>query len=283
MKKKMLALSVLGAGAAIGAAIAPSSQKHPLEPVFRDRCFAHRGLYDNSQIAENSLEAFSMAAEGGYGIELDVQLSADNQVVVFHDDCLLRMCGIDAPVNSRTYQQLSQLPLGDTAQSIPLFQDVLKLIDGSVPLIVELKSTTQIGTLCLLTYDLLRNYKGPFCIESFNPLIVDWFRKNAPQIMRGQLAMKSKKSGGLEVVHSMLLSNLMYNFLSRPHFIAYDCRDNNCKHVLFLCRAMGAFLVGWTVHEEDYERCCQQFDSIIFEGFYPPRMIERSPEDGFEE
>lgn len=194
--------------------------------------------------------------------------------MVFHDDRLLRMCSIDAAVADKTFAELSRLPLGDTSQTIPLFSEVLKLVDGKVPLIVELKSTTDIDTLCLLTCDLLRQYEGPFCIESFNPLIVDWFRRNAPHIMRGQLAMDSRKNG-LAAVNSALLANCLYNFLSRPHFIAYDCRSNETKKVLTLCRKMGAVLVGWTVHEEDYDRCCQQFDSIIFEGFCPPRFIDR--------
>lgn len=270
---KFLSLAAFGAGAALAASMAPSCKPHPLAPQFIGRSFAHRGLFNNRTICENSLEAFAFAVDNNYGIELDVQLTADGKVVVFHDDSLLRMCGVEKQVNSSTYRELASLTLGSTDQTIPLFKDVLALVDGRVPLIVELKSTADIAPLCLKTYDLLRKYDGPCCIESFNPLIVDWFRRNAPQIMRGQLATKMGKGGGLAAqANSYALSHLMYNFLSRPHFIAYDQRyRDSCA--LKLCRALGAFTVAWTVTKENYVKNAACYDAVIFEGFFPPAHI----------
>lgn len=272
--KSFLALTALGAGAAFASSIAPSCKPHPMAPLFINRNFAHRGLFNNRDVCENSLEAFAFAVENNYGIELDVQLTSDGKVVVFHDDRLLRMCGKEKAVKDCTYQELLRYPLGDTDQTIPLFKDALALVDGRVPLIIELKSTTEISALCLKVYDLLRKYSGPFCIESFNPLIVDWFRQNAPQIMRGQLATKTQGEGTLfSRANSFALQNLMYNFLSRPHFIAYDQRYRG-NQVLKLCRAMGAFTVGWTVTKENYVKNASAFDAVIFEGFFPPSRTD---------
>ena len=101
--------------------------------------FAHRGLHDNNhQIPENSLAAFQRAVDAGYGIELDVQLSADRIPVVFHDATLSRMCGIDRRVDELTFAELRQLSLGNTKEQIPSFQEALAFVNGKVPLLVEL-------------------------------------------------------------------------------------------------------------------------------------------------
>ena len=158
--------------------------------VFKGVFYAHRGLYDNQRgIPENSLSAFRAAAEKGYGVELDVQLSSDGAVVVFHDDTLDRICGVRGDVIDYRLEQLQQMKLLDTEESMPLFTDVLAVLsEGAGPLIVELKSGKRNDELCEKTRNLLRDYPGIYCVESFDPGIVSWFRKNAPEIIRGQLA-----------------------------------------------------------------------------------------------
>ena len=151
--------------------------------------FAHRGLHDNNhQIPENSLAAFQRAVDAGYGIELDVQLSADQIPVVFHDATLGRMCGIDRRVNELTFAELRQLSLVNTKEQIPSFQEALALVNGKVPLLVELKMEHLDFDIPRKADALLSEYSGDYCIESFHPAALYWYRKNRPQIFRGQLS-----------------------------------------------------------------------------------------------
>ena len=128
---------------------------------FQNWYYAHRGLHNNdSDAPENSARAIKFAVEKGYGIELDVQLTKDEKVVVFHDATLKRVCGVDAKVNSMTYEELQQLRLFDTEEKIPLFSDVLKIIDGKVPLIMEVKMVNAKTRVCELANKELEGYKG---------------------------------------------------------------------------------------------------------------------------
>lgn len=271
MVKEILAMTALGALAGT-ATIAPDMTGHPLESRFKNRNFAHRGLFDNKDVMENSLLAFMNAAKAGYGIELDLQLTLDGKVVVFHDESLQRMCGVHKKVCECTWEELSQYKLGYTMQTIPLFSSVLDTIAGEIPIIVEIKTTDEVDYTCLRIYDLLRYYIGDYCVESINPLIVGWFKTNAPQVMRGQLAMRFSDKGMFGKAQSAILSNMMFNFISRPHFIAYE-HHNSDNYVLKLCKSLGAFTIGWTVLEKDYDKAKRDFDSIIFEGFEPPKKI----------
>ena len=191
---------------------------------FRGVYYAHRGLYDNLHgVPENSLPAFRAAAAAGYGVELDVQLSSDGRVVVFHDSTLNRICGVRGKVADFPLAELQRMKLLDTAETIPLFPDVLSVLQhGAGPLIVELKSGSRNDELCVKTRDFLLQYPGIFCIESFDPWIVRWFMKNAPDFIRGQLAQPredySRKGSPLL---PWLLSGCRFSFLNKPDFIAY--------------------------------------------------------------
>ena len=257
--KHLLSLALMGAGAC-ALCVMPSFQKHPLQRKFFHRCFAHRGLFDNQTRCENSLSAFEAAAQAGYGIELDLQMTADGKIVVFHDDDLQRMCSSPLVIEQATYAQLQEYNLGETFEKIPLFSQVLAQVNGRVPLIVEIKSTERIERTCLKVYDLLRNYPGDYCIESMNPLI-----------MRGQLATHiPSKDNPLTAISSAALGGMMFNILSKPHFIAYDHRFAQDSHSFSFCKSCGALTVGWTIREQDYEAAIHQYDAIIFEGFLPP-------------
>lgn len=266
--KHLISLALLGAGAYVLSS-APSFRVHPLEKNFSHRCFAHRGLFNNDDCCENSLSAFEAAASAGYGIELDLQITRDGKIVVFHDSSLSRMCGVNLKVEQTDYQTLQQHYLGKTEETIPLFSEVLQLVNGRVPLIVEIKTTEQIERVCLSAYDLLRKYNGDYCIESMNPLIVHWFSKNAPQIMRGQLATRLEEKGAAAIPASVL-SGMKFNFFAKPHFIAYDHRYAANSSAFRFCKSCGALTVGWTIREQDFEAAKKMFDVIIFEGFFPP-------------
>lgn len=242
---------------------------------FLGRNFAHRGLHSpDKRIPENSLAAFGLAAEAGYGMELDVQLSRDGQVVVFHDDDLKRVCGREERVDELTWPELHTLSLCGTTERIPLFSQVLDLVDGRTPLIVELKSGRRNRELCRKTLALLRGYAGDACIESFDPRIVAWFRFHAPDLLRGQLAQPPAKyrADGHPPIISFLLGNTLFNFAGRPQFIAYRIGPRPLP--VRLAEAMGALRVGWTSHERQNER---GRDAVIFEFYRPERRYDPDP------
>ena len=266
---------ILPAAAAVAAAAgtlcfltAPGRAGKAQKKPFMYKNFAHRGLHKKDKtVPENSLAAFERASSYGYGIELDVQLSKDGQVVVFHDDTLNRVCGVDSRVDEKTYDELSKISLCGTTQTIPLFSEVLKTVRGRGPLIVELKNGKRNEELCEKTYALLEKYSGEYCIESFNPFIVRWFKKNAPEVIRGQLATPPKDyNGEVGPITAVILGNCLLNFLSRPQFIAYKITPK--PFTVKLCEALGAMKVAWTSHDWVNEKF---YDAVIFE-FYKPKL-----------
>lgn len=223
--------------------------------------FAHRGLHGEG-VPENSLSAFRAAAEAGVGIELDVQLSSDGVLMVFHDETLVRMTGKEGKVSDYTCAALREMHLGESGDTVPTFADVLALVSGRVPLLVEVKYHNRIGETCEKTAALLDAYAGAYLIESFHPMAVRWFAKNRPAVVRGQLssaACKRKLTPSNFMVDSMIL-----NFLSRPDFIAYSVNDK--KHFPFLlAKLWHPYTVAWTVRTEAQLAAAKSFDQIIFE------------------
>ena len=274
MKRTMKAL--IGLGALCTAlpiwAVAPGHISRSKKSIFRGINYAHRGLHSRDRsIPENSLAAFRRAAEKGYGIELDVQVSRDGKVVVFHDNTLDRVCRVHAHVGDLTWAELSNLRLCGTEEHIPLFSEVLTQIQGCAALIVELKNGPRNRELCEKTYALLKGYPGNVCIESFNPLIVMWFRFHAPELVRGQLATTRKNyaDDGITGLQAFILHNTLLNFLARPQFIAY--RIGYRPLSVRFCTLLGAMNIGWTSHEPRNEK---GRDAVIFE-FYRPRQRYR--------
>ena len=245
----------------------PGHAKKEKKAQFFGRNIAHRGLYEADQsVPENSLAAFYLAKKSGYGIELDVQLTRDGRVVVFHDDTLSRVCGVDKRVDELEYDELRKLSLFDTNERIPLFYEVLSAVGDKTPLIVELKTGKRNKELCQKTYELLSAYNGTYCIESFDPFIVKWFRFHAPNVLRGQLTQTPVdfvKSGTSKSV-GFILGNVLFNFLARPHFIAHK-QGKKTPAVRFAEKA-GAMDVIWTVRDAKAQPDC---DVIIFEHYKP--------------
>lgn len=234
--------------------------------------YAHRGLYDNEHgIPENSMAAFRRAVDKGYGIELDVHLTADNQLVVFHDDTLTRMCGMNKKISSFLYSDLMQLRLLGTEEGIPLFKDVLELIDGKVPLIIELKvDGSNQNLLCPLVWQLLSRYKGDYCIESFHPFVLQWFKRHEPQVVRGQLSCNFFKENPHCDIVLFLMSNLMTNYFTHPDFIAYKYLDLDNPAVIYNRKLFHIMTVVWTIPgKPTYDRFKNKVDAMIFEGFEP--------------
>lgn len=230
--------------------------------------YAHRGLW-NDELPENSAAAFCSAVEHGFGIELDVHVTADDQLVVFHDDTLDRMCGVSCKVADKTLAELRQLRLKSSDHRISTFDEFLDVVGGKVPLIIEIKSNKRNDLLCSLLWARLQRYDGPYCMESFDPRAVQWFRKNAPQVIRGQLAfgLGNKKRTAVNV----LLGTLIQNVMGRPDFIAYEAETDN-NPAMWVQRLLRPWLVCWTIHSQaDMDRQRSRYDLQIFDGFVPKR------------
>lgn len=231
---------------------------------------AHRGLFDNgSGVPENSLPAFVKAVENGFGIETDVQMSKDGVLVVFHDDKLKRMTGADGLLTDYTFEELRKMRLLNTECVIPTFEEFLQAANG-VNLIVEIKTHENIGEVERKTYEALKNYKGNYCVESFNPFIIRWFKKNAPEVIRGTLSCDYANAPWSRFKKS-LLANLKLCKWNGSQFIAYDAKT------VAVNKAVKKFgkkipIICWTVKSQSqYDELCPYFDNMIFDSFLPER------------
>ena len=270
LKYALPALSAAAAAAGVTAfLVAPGKASGEKKAPFFGANIAHRGLHRaDRSVPENSLAAFRDAAENGYAIELDVHLTADDRVVVFHDDSLRRVCGVEQDVEALTWRELRDLRLDGTGEHIPMLSDVLAEVRGRVPIVVELKTSPRRKELCERTWELLRAYNGDYCIESFDPRIVRWWRLNAPGVLRGQLSCTREQFGeSATPVQAFFLSRLLCNFLGRPQFIAYGL-DGRKPLLVRLVEKMGAMRFCWTSHDWKNE---VSNDAVIFE-FYRPRQ-----------
>lgn len=240
-------------------------------PALRGWFYAHRGLH-KAGIPENSMAAFRAAKNRGYGIELDVHLMADGSLAVIHDSSLKRTAGADVVIEELNAEQLEQFHLEDTKEKIPLFSQVLELYCGEAPLIVELKTYKgNHAQLCEAACNMLRDYEGAYCIESFDPRCVAWLRKNRPEVIRGQLTENFFRSKSkLPALLKFLMKHQLLNISTRPDFVAYRYADRKTISN-FLCRKVwGIQGVSWTIrNEEDFQQAIQENWIPIFENFEP--------------
>ncbi|MDO4962507.1 MAG: glycerophosphodiester phosphodiesterase family protein [bacterium] len=225
---------------------------------------AHRGMHNiNKNILENSIEAFRLAIKNNFIIELDLHIIKDGSVVVFHDDNLKRLTGVDKKIKDLNYDELSRLKLINTEDYIPLFKDVLKVIDGKVPIIIELKSDSKSYLLEKEVLRLLENYKGIFAIQSFNPFSIYYIRKKSPNVIIGQLSSDFRNKKMLKL-KKIILKNMLFNYLVKPDFISYDIRSLPSKRIKKLSRTK--LILGWTVkNNKDYIKAKKYCDNFICE------------------
>lgn len=227
---------------------------------------AHRGLHNLDIWApENSAEAFRRAVEKGFAIELDVHITKDNYVAVFHDNNLKRMTGADKEIAEMTMAELRKLRLQDTSERIPTIQEVLKIVNGRVPLLIELKgSTTHIGRLERALRYSMKNYKGFWAVQSFNPLRLNWFKKNMPKIPRGMLITKPE-----DLKMRIASCPFVWKLLVRPQFLSYDIKCMTMDKMMTAI-ANDCLLLTWTIRSPEVLVEAEKFsDSVIFENFIP--------------
>lgn len=236
-----------------------------------DKYIAHRGLHNKELWApENSSEAFRRAVDMNFGIELDVHLTKDGQIVVFHDDNLKRMTGLNKRITDLTMNELKQLRLNGTSERIPSLAEVLKIVDGRVLILIEIKNTSKIGELERRLLKLMKSYKGIYAIQSFNPFRLYWFRKHAPKVFRGQLIScfpNSKKN----LYRKLISKPIVWKYISKPAFLSYDLRCITIE-TLILAIQNGCQLFTWTANTPELLKEAEKFsDSIIFEDVIPTK------------
>lgn len=237
--------------------------------------YAHRGLHDIKRgVPENSLPAFSRACEAGYGIEMDIRATRDGHLVVHHDADLKRSCGDIRRVCDTPLKELQALPLFGTQEHVPTLDEALACVNGRAPLIVELKTDQSDASLAPEAYRRLSLYGGIYCVESFDPVAMSWFKHNAPDVVRGQLASMPPLKGMplKERFRRLMLGYLLVNAISRPDFIAYDYTADANASFRFVAHVFRPMLVGWTVRDADTSKKLRaHYDIQIFESFRAKR------------
>lgn len=237
--------------------------------------FAHRGLHDASKgVPENSMAAFQLAVDHGFGAELDVHLMADGNLAVVHDSSLKRLCGADVRVEDLTADQLEHYPLEGTEERVPLFGQVLDLFENKTPLVIELKA--ERGNASALTDAVmaaLEGWSGTYCVESFHPAVVLRLKEKYPEVLRGQLSqnfMRDSEVGNLSLPVRFMLTNLLTTAFTRPDFIAYKWEDRHSPSLRLMRALYDVHEVAWTVREPAVMDALDRAGATsIFEGFVP--------------
>lgn len=244
---------------------------HPGLEKLRGWNYAHRGLHGKG-VPENSLAAFRLAVERGYGAELDIHLLKDGNLAVIHDSKLARTTGKEGRVEDLTTEDLKNYLLEGTDEIIPTFREVLDLFEGKAPLIIELKAENNAAALCEAACKMMEGYNGVWCMESFDPRCVLWLKKNRPDVIRGQLAenyFKNPKSP-LPWMLKLILSFHLENFLTRPDFIAYDFGTRDVLSNKICRRLLGIQGVSWTLRSQtDHAAALKEGWIPIFEHYEP--------------
>jgi len=248
-------------------------RNHPAWNTLRKFRYAHRGLHDSENgIPENSMAAFRLAVENGYGIELDIHLTKDGRLAVIHDSSLLRTAGADVRVETLTAEELDQYRLEGTDEKIPFLEEVLPLFEGKTPLVVELQVEGNAAALAKAACDLLDQYKVDYCIESFHPQAILWLKKNRPEICRGQLSQNFLKHEGTKLgkAADFAMTHLLTSFLTVPDFIAYNHEHRNCLSLKLARSVWRVQEVNWTIHTPEVMEACEKDGCLsIFEKFKP--------------
>ena len=228
----------------------------------KDKIIAHRGIYDNKIVFENTLEAFKLAIKKDYIIELDVHLTKDKKIIVFHDTNIKRITGINKTIENSTYQELNN----QNTIHIPTLKEVLDLVSGKVPLLIEIKSNNKVGELETKIMNILKKYNGKYAIQSFDPKVLYWFKTNYPNIIRGQLASKFRKTK-LTPIKKIILSNMLLNIITKPQFISYKYNELSITKIKKY-KKKKITVIGWTITNlVEFNHYKKYYDNLICEKF----------------
>lgn len=248
-----------------------------LPPEFLGRPLAHRGLHDISKgVIENSAGAVRAAVAAGYGVEVDVQLTSDGAAMVFHDARLDRLTGESGPIRGWPARDLVKLMLTGSDETVPTLEEVLGIVGGRVPLLIELKDQSG-GTgsapdeLERAVARALKGYEGPVAVMSFNPHMVANMAKRAPNVPRGIVTdgFNEKEWPDLSPDTLQALREIGAFDTVGASFISHDCEDLAAPRVMEL-KSKGVPILCWTVKSAEQEaRARRVADNITFEGYVP--------------
>lgn len=228
----------------------------------KGKIISHRGIHNNIDIFENTLESIKLAINKNYIIEIDVHITKDNQIIVFHDYNTKRLLKKDFIVEDITYKDINNQDIFH----VPTLKEVLNLVDSKVPLLIEIKQLRKVGNLEEALMDILDDYKGEYAIQSFNPKVLLWFKKHYPNILRGQLSYSYKNNHFMKF-KKVFLKNMLTNFLTKPNFISYKYNELSGKKINKL-KKKNITLLGWTVRsKKDFKKYSHYYDNLICEDF----------------
>lgn len=248
------------------------------------RPIAHRGLHNaHAQIVENTLSAFSAAIEAGVAVECDLQCAADSDAVVFHDFALDRLTARSGPVAALETSELTATGIaGSGGDRIPTLAALLDLVEGAVPLFIEIKSDWRtpdeafIARIC----ECVAAYRGPAALMSFDPDVIARVRAIAPNILRGivscQFTAADDRAGMLSPERRSALSNLLENANAEPDFLNYRVSDLSAPIVRYVHRVQRLPVLAWTVRtEDDLAAARTGADAPVFEDLPPTLVAQR--------
>lgn len=230
---------------------------------------AHRGLH-NEFFPENSLGAFENACTYKFAIELDVRILKDGTPVIFHDRNTKRMCGIDALINDINAEDLANYKLNNSKYSIPTLREVLDLVAGRTPIMIELKPVNRKEKIEEKVYSIIKDYQGDIAVKSFNPISMMWFKRHAPEVIRGMLSSAFNDVEDLPFIYKQLVKKLRLFSWVKPDFISYNYTDLPNKYVT----KRKVPVLAWTITNKDAEAIAMHnADNIIFEQYLPDSNI----------
>ncbi|PKL00223.1 MAG: glycerophosphodiester phosphodiesterase [Tenericutes bacterium HGW-Tenericutes-1] len=232
--------------------------------------FTHRGLHTlDKSVPENTLTAFKNAIAKSYGIEMDVNQLKDGTIVVFHDKNLLRLCGVDLYLKDLNFEDLKEYRILNTEEKIYKLEDILKIIDGKVPLLIELKPFGEKERFCSKFMEVMDTYHGQWAMHSFHPAFVAWFKKNRPEVIRGQISEYFEDDPKMNKINKFLMKHLWINLVSKPDFINYGI--HNMPNI-YLNRAQkhGTLVIGYAARsQEEFDKVRKYYSNPVFEFFEP--------------
>lgn len=236
----------------------------------KNNYIAHRGFHSlDKSIPENSLISFKKAMDYNYSIELDINVTKDGKVVVFHDINLLRMCQVDIKLSDVTYDEIKDFTLLMTDERIPLLSDVLDLVKGKYPLLIELKPKGNNRLLCESFMKTMAAYEGDYAIHSFSPWIVHWFKKNHPHIIRGQITEFFRDDNRMNPIIKYMMKKMVFNIFTKPDFINYGIKDLPNKYATKAYNK-GICLISYCARNElEFKMVKKHYHNAVFEYFQP--------------
>ena len=226
------------------------------------KIISHRGIHDNIKIYENTIEAIKLALDKDYIIEIDVHLTKDNKIIVYHDYNTKRLLNKDQIVEDITYKEINNQDIFH----VPTLKEVLDLVKGKVPLLIEVKQLRKVGNLEQELMNILDNYNGEYAIQSFNPKVLLWFKKHYPNILRGQLSYSYKRNKFFKI-KKLFLKNMFLNIFTKPNFISYKYNELSERKLKKL-KKKNIKVLGWTIRsKKDFKKYSHYYDNLICEDF----------------